>query len=1037
VTAQDSVNVVHIYCKGIIMQRKHLVFAALPMIGAALVTSVLVAQARVFAQEGDYNEVFSSAQEPYLFARVNQTHNWVNGEATPGTVLTVTLRRAGMALDTQSFDVGGEFSAGFSGPTRIQAGDVVELQSSTGLTASIDVIAMSGVVDPLANTISGHIAAPGCPANVRGEVWRYTNGTSQEAVSDAACNYTVNFSPSDVLPGDNIAVWYVRPDGNEVGIVRSALRVMVDLDDSRVSGSTSPQATVYVTVTGSPQKAAEATVADVNGDFNFPLYSANIDAGDTVSVSSGGKTYAVSIPMTLTASMDAATDTISGYGPPNTTLFIEVTDRPVKGASVMTDGTGFFSLNTNTSPWEYDLQPNDMGNLYLFDANGQQVYVNFGAVNLATYINANGQAAPGGRFVYELHYQAHKAAVKHAVLTDTLPAGASFVGVSGGYTYTLIGNQVVIEAGMVHQDQDCYVLLTVAFSDAASPGDQVTNQVTVGADAYNQHAETGNDTATHVMELVASNADLNVWQDPRTGDPAAGQKMIWQIGYHNNGNTGSGPVRITDTLPVSTTYVDWWSDEAGWTLVQTGTQVVLQRDAIGGNQGSWLYLVVQLDPALAAKQQLINTVDSFVPNDVDVTNNASSRDVYVSPARQNLSVAKHFDSGSQVPGGMIYFGIDYKNDGNVAVQPVWLTDTLPAGMTFIKAGYGTQQGWVNVPYSNNVGNQYIWNLGPQVPGANGNFEVVVQVQPSVVPGVLITNSVRIGGGSAEAWPSDDVATAGVTIYPHGPNLRVYKESNWNGAEQLEYTLHVENIGDVSINNVRLTDVYPVHTSFANWWMQWCPGEMSWSEEVSAQRSVFTLTQVDAGNTAGLKLQLNVDGPYVDQPGLLFTNTLSATLLQSDVNPADNVFAQTAFAGADLYATHTATGTLGAGKVITYQLEFGNRSTQWETQGDTTWVIFQLPDDMSSLSVSPTPDLHPSANIFIWQYGRLGPYWQNGVQLTAQIPTTPSLGEWFTSTLTINNTNPTGVEAYTDNNTSSVTLKLPVRKVYIPTVICSQ
>ncbi len=976
------------------------------------------------------NEVFRKLELPYAYARVNQTHNWVNGEATAGSTITITLRRAGVVLDTQTRIVNGGYNVGYGGSTSIQPGDVVELQSSTGITASIDVIPMSGTVDPTYNEIHGHLYNVNCPANVRGELWS-NNGASQEAVSQANCDYKVYFSSSDVLAGDNVALWYVRPDGNEVGIVRSALRMMIDLDDSRVNGNTMPQAPVYVTVTGSPLKAAEATVADMNGNFNFQLYSAAIDANDVVTLSSGGNTYATQVPVTLTASMDDAADTISGYGPPNATLYIDVYDRPVGGASVTTDGTGFYRLNTNTSPWNYDLQPHDMGQVYVLDANGEQIYVHFGAVNINAYINANGQAAPGGRYVYDLHYQAHGAPARNVVLTDTLPTGASLVSVSGSYPHYQVGNQVVISVGLAHQDQDNYVYLTVAFDGALSPGTQVTNTVAVGAGTYNQN--TDGSIATHVMNLETNNTDLKVWKDPRTGDPVAGQQMIWQIGYNNIGSTGSGVVRITDTLPVSTTFVRWWSDEVGWTLVQTGTQMVFERDTVRGNQGSWIYLVLQLDPALTVDKELRNTVDSYTPNDIDLNNNSDNRKVYVSTSRQDLSVSKNFNSGSLAPGGVINFGINYKNNGNVAVQHVLLTDTLPAGVTLIRSGYGTEQGWVSMPYSYRVGNQYVWDIGTQLAGTYGNFEVVVQALPTITPGTLLTNSVVIGGGSADTWPFDNASAVGVTIRPSGPNLRVYKEAYWNGTGQIDYTIHMENVGDVTLNNVVVTDTYPLHTSFANWWMQWWPGNASVSDDVSGQRAVFTISQIDAGGTTGIRLQLNVDGPYVDQPGLLFTNTLTATSLQGDVNPSDNAYRGVVFSGADLYAVnHVASGKPGPGKVITYLLEYGNRSDMSDAAGSITQLVDQLPAGMQYISAKPAPNL-VLGNSLVWNNNRMDKGWRSTIELSVRITTTAKPGEIFTTTLSISDSNPTTNEPYYGNNTSSAAVQIDCKRVFVPMV----
>src|SRR5689334_14554888 len=140
-------------------------FVALPLIGAALTTSALLMTAQAASAgeqvgpiepanpfppssraitQPDRNAAGASGiQSPFVTARVNQSQSWVNGEATAGTVVTITLRRAGIALDTQTRTANDSFFIGFNKPNTIQTGDVVELRSSIGVTASIDVIRMS------------------------------------------------------------------------------------------------------------------------------------------------------------------------------------------------------------------------------------------------------------------------------------------------------------------------------------------------------------------------------------------------------------------------------------------------------------------------------------------------------------------------------------------------------------------------------------------------------------------------------------------------------------------------------------------------------------------------------------------------------------------------------------------------------------------------------------------------------------------------------------------------------------------------------
>ena len=527
---------------------------------------------------------------------VNQSQSQVSAEAAPGTTMTLTLWRAGVPIEEEVGVTGGDggFALYFGKAEGIQPGDIVRMRSSTGITAAIDVIPITGDVNVSSNKIQGHVNAPVCPAHVRGEVWA-SGGPNIDVDTDASCNYSVDFSPFDVRMGDVLALWYVRPDDHRVGIIRSPLRVRVDLDDDRVYGNASPGARVQVTVTNGLSQAVASITVNENGDFNLLPYSLDIQFDDTVTVTAGLNRVVLRTPMNLTAQMDAAANTISGYGPPNTTLRGNVYDTPIGDFTTTTDGTGHYSFNTNQPPFNFDLQPENMGEIGVEDAEHEFAYVHFGAVDLWLGMNGAGgaQAAPGGRYSYELRYRANRVPVRDVVVTDTLPISASYISNSRGYSASVDGSQVVISVPLIHADSEQSLQLTVEFSSSLQPNDPIHNEAIIGSSQ--PESNPGDNSAFYDMTLASNDTDVTVWKDPRTGDPVPGQQMIYQIGYQNKGSTGSSEVRITDTLPLSTTYVRWWSDEAGWTLVQSSEQVVWRRDTIQGYQGSTIYLVVRLD----------------------------------------------------------------------------------------------------------------------------------------------------------------------------------------------------------------------------------------------------------------------------------------------------------------------------------------------------------------------------------------------------------------------------------------------------------
>jgi uncharacterized repeat protein (TIGR01451 family) len=66
---------------------------------------------------------------------------------------------------------------------------------------------------------------------------------------------------------------------------------------------------------------------------------------------------------------------------------------------------------------------------------------------------------------------------------------------------------------------------------------------------------------------VPNTSDLNIGKWAWTGDPAPGQDFVYDVSVCNNESASSSEVFITDTLPLSTTLVNWWGWETGWELV--------------------------------------------------------------------------------------------------------------------------------------------------------------------------------------------------------------------------------------------------------------------------------------------------------------------------------------------------------------------------------------------------------------------------------------------------------------------------------------
>ena len=108
--------------------------------------------AEVWYFDANRNQVGDMLYTPYLFVRANQSHDWVQGDATPQTIVNVKVMRDGKEIGYGESNTGG--GTGWNVNPRqpdganvdMRAGDVVEVTAGA-LSASVQLIDMDGAVD--------------------------------------------------------------------------------------------------------------------------------------------------------------------------------------------------------------------------------------------------------------------------------------------------------------------------------------------------------------------------------------------------------------------------------------------------------------------------------------------------------------------------------------------------------------------------------------------------------------------------------------------------------------------------------------------------------------------------------------------------------------------------------------------------------------------------------------------------------------------------------------------------------------------------
>jgi fimbrial isopeptide formation D2 family protein/uncharacterized repeat protein (TIGR01451 family) len=324
------------------------------------------------------------------------------------------------------------------------------------------------------------------------------------------------------------------------------------------------------------------------------------------------------------------------------------------------------------------------------------------------------------------------------VVTDTVPSPENLISANGGsgWDCTALGNAVTCDANG-----------TLAAGAEANPIDVV---VSIGAGALDQVVDNTavvtpttpdpdptNNTSTDPTTIVAV-ADLALTKDT-SGSFIPGDDADYTVTVVNNGTgDAAGPLTVADTLPTGETFVA--GSGTGWSCGATGADVTCTQTS--GLPVTQTAPILTLEVALASSDTgtLLNsaTVSSPTLDPTPVNNTGSAS---ITPGLQSdLSIAKTHGGVTFVAGTDATYFLDVNNAGPSDEGPgIVITDTLPAGETFVSAG---AVGWSCAAASEVVACTYAPALvnGASAPTVDLVVAVASSVGPSIVNTAVVTGS---------------------------------------------------------------------------------------------------------------------------------------------------------------------------------------------------------------------------------------------------------------------------------------------------------
>jgi uncharacterized repeat protein (TIGR01451 family) len=323
-----------------------------------------------------------------------------------------------------------------------------------------------------------------------------------------------------------------------------------------------------------------------------------------------------------------------------------------------------------------------------------------------------------------------------------------------------------------------------------SPNAQ-TNTATIGhSDQFDPVTANNSASATETPQR----ADLAITKTVSPTTPNVGDTVTYVVTLTNKGPDTATDISVTDLLPVGVTFVSATPSLGSYDSVSGLWTIASLANA--GQATLTLNAVVAV-PNPQTNTATITGADQFDP----VTTN-NSAGATITPQQADLALAKSVSNQQPNVGDIVTFTIQVSNHGPNTATNVFVSDLLPAGLTFVSAM--PSQG----AYNSATG---IWTVGT----VTTTIMQTLQLQARVASPQAQTNTATILGAD-QFDPNRENDTANATETPQQADLAVSKTVNNqapNVGDTIEYTITLTNLGLNSATNVTLQDLLPAGLTF--------------------------------------------------------------------------------------------------------------------------------------------------------------------------------------------------------------------------------
>ncbi len=367
------------------------------------------------------------------------------------------------------------------------------------------------------------------------------------------------------------------------------------------------------------------------------------------------------------------------------------------------------------------------------------------------------------------------------IVTDTLPYGLDDpVPSTGG---SISGNDVTWNLGRLNASDTRTIWLTAHINGSAF-GDLMNF---VKAEGDPEFGDNVTDSDTENVTAVGAAIDVEKTVDIPVGSTST--RVNFTIVVSNTGNSTLDPVVVADELPFGLD--DPVPSDNGSV---SGNDVTWNLGRLNTSDSVTLYLEAHINGSKFGNLTNLVEVEGKPENGDNVTDSDSQN---VTALGAEIDVDKTVDIPIAKIGTNVTFTILVKNTGSSDLDPVIVTDTLPAGLNYVNS----------TPPGSKLGDVITWNLGRLNSSDSRSIDLVAQITGSTFENM--TNIVEVVGKPEFGDNVTDSDTENVKTFI--ASLDVNKTANVTVTEpfkNVNYTIVVTNTGTIELVPVIVTDILP-------------------------------------------------------------------------------------------------------------------------------------------------------------------------------------------------------------------------------------